>query len=362
MFLKSIANFRGIAIITIVAGHMYETGSGGDVLSSIIKNIITGGTSLFVFISGFMFYYVFYNRYNYKKFIINKLKNIGIPYFILSSIVITILYLLSKGYFAPVEALSPDEISILYAHGVIFQPDDTTLSTILKYYLTGNSLPVYWYIPFAVLLFATAPLHMRFINSSSSNQKLTIILLSLVSIFIHRAVNGQNPFQDLIYFTPTYLLGIYVSLHSNKVKNHLENKLTILFLCIIFIAFIQYLSGHQGNYHKPIFEYNGVDLQYIQKVFLILFLYVFFEKYYFESKTLDTISNTSFAIFFIHPWVIPILVKAYDILGIYPENGRNNIFLYLFSVACVLFLSVSIALLTKKIFRDSKNTRYLIGY
>ncbi|WP_375751531.1 acyltransferase [Vibrio sp. HN007] len=363
MFLKSIGNFRGLAIIIIVAGHMYSTGfTEDDFLSSIIRNIITGGTSLFVFISGFMFHYVFFKRYDYKKFLTNKFKNVGIPYFILSTLAITISYVLPKGYFEPIEALTLNEISILYADGAMFQPGEGTLSTVIKYFLTGSALVAYWYIPFAILLFATAPLHIKFIKSDLKVQILSITLLSLISIFAHRAVNGQNAIQDLIYFTPVYLIGILVSIHSKKVKDLLENKIIILFLGVLSLSIIQYMTGHQGNYHKPIFEYAGIDLQYIQKLFLIFALYAAFEKYQFESRILDTISNTSFAIFFIHPWITPVVDKVYKVAGVTPTEGENNIFLYCFSVIGVLSLSVFIALLTKKVFRESKNTRYLIGY
>jgi len=37
-----------------------------SVHENILRNIITGGTFNFVFISGFLFNSVFYNRFNYK--------------------------------------------------------------------------------------------------------------------------------------------------------------------------------------------------------------------------------------------------------------------------------------------------------
>ncbi|HHC6612671.1 TPA: acyltransferase [Vibrio parahaemolyticus] len=359
MFLKSISNFRGLAIIAIVAGHMYDTGfSSGDVVSSVIRNVITGGTALFVFISGFMFHYVFFSRYEYKKFMVNKVKNVGVPYFLLSSLIIGLYYIFSKDYFMPIDKATSD----MYINGIIFKPDDSNILTILKYYITGASLTAYWYIPFVLLLFSTAPLHIKFINLRLKHQISITVILSLLAIFIHRPVNTINPIHSLIYYTPVYLVGILFSMYSFEIKKYLNNKIGLLVFCVISVSLLEYLSGHQGNYHKPFFEYAGIDLQYIQKMFLIFLVYILLEKYNFESKTLDIISNTSFAIFFIHPWLLVILWKVYLFLGIDPVLESNNLVLYFFSVTWVLLLSVFIALVIKKIFKGSKHTRYVMGY
>ncbi len=343
MFLKSIGNFRALAIILIVLGHFYGYGFADEgVFSSVVKNIITGGTALFVFISGFMFHYVFFKRFEYKKFMVNKVKNVVIPYFLLSTIAITGLLLTSAGAFSGLE-------------------QNELLMTIVKCYLTGGTLTAYWYIPFVFLVFVTSPLHMKFVKTDLNKQLLIIFALSIISTFIHRPINNINPVHSLVYYTPIYLIGILVSIYSSKVKEYLDNKLLYLALLVVFISYLEYLSGHQGNYSKPFFEYSGIDLQYIQKLFLIFFFYIFFEKFHFESKMIDTISNTSFAIFFIHPWVLLFMNKAARVYGISIEG--NNIIYYLVVVICTLFFSVSTALLLKKAFNfHSKKTRYIIGY
>lgn len=363
MFLKSIGNFRGLAIIIIVAGHLFDFGLlGEDAISSVVRNIITGGTALFVFISGFMFHYVFYKRYEYKKFMINKVRNVGVPYFLLSSLIIGMLFVKSVWYFEPAELLSSAQYASLYPDGVIFSPGDSNILTILKFYISGRFLTAYWYIPFVLLLFATAPMHFKFVNFKLSNQVLIISLLSVIAIFIHRPIANTNPLHSLVYYTPMYLIGILVSIHADSVKKFLNNKIPVLLCFVLVMSFIEYSLGHDGNYHKPFFEYAGVDLQYLQKIGLIFLFYILFERYTFESKLLDTISNTSFAIFFIHPWILMIIYKINDKYNLVPIEKTDNVALYLVSLVCVVTLSVSIALLTKKVFSDSKNTRYLIGY
>lgn len=80
MYLDYINYFRGFAILLVVLGHfLYFPES--TVTEKLIKAIIKGGTSPFVFISGFLFHHIFYRRgFDYKKFMKNKLKNVLLPY------------------------------------------------------------------------------------------------------------------------------------------------------------------------------------------------------------------------------------------------------------------------------------------
>ncbi|OLF37657.1 MULTISPECIES: acyltransferase family protein [unclassified Psychrobacter] len=360
MYLKSISNYRAIAIIAIVASHIYGFGlSSPDPVTYFIKSIITGSTGLFVFISGFMFYYVFYKKYEYKHFIKNKILNIGVPYSILAIIAICITYFLSSGYFNA-NSLS----SYSYRDGIIFKVEDSTFTIVLKYYATGRFLTAYWYIPFALILFASAPIHIFFISLRKRLQLEVVILLSLVSIFGHRPVAETNPFQSLVYYTPIYLIGILVAMNRNKVKVTIENKKAVIILIFLVFTFtiVQYSTGHIGNYNKLFFYFDGMDFMYLQKISLILLVYIFLEKYSFNLYFIDVISKTSFSIFFIHPWLIILFKEIFYNLGFvfYPEE--NNLFLYMFMLVLILSISVLISLSIKKSFKYSIKTRYLIGY
>ena len=85
MFLNSFNHYRAVAIVFIVAGHSYDL--AGVVVDTFIErfvaNFLQGGAALFVFISGFLFYHIFYKRYTFRGFIKGKLINLLIPYSIL---------------------------------------------------------------------------------------------------------------------------------------------------------------------------------------------------------------------------------------------------------------------------------------
>jgi hypothetical protein len=336
-------------------GHLYQFGfyhQQDDIFSAIIKNIITGGTALFVFISGFMFHRVSYENFRYRNFMLNKLKNIFLPYFVLSSLTIILLYNANIGYF--------NQETARYTAGIIFSSDDSLIETVTKYYLIGRAQLAYWYIPFAILLFAMAKFHMGYLKLNLYSQITIFLALSALSIVVHRPVANANPLQCLVYFTPVYLAGILASQYSKQIVCKLGGHLMPLFLCVVALSAVEYSTGHQGNYSKLFFEFNGVDLMYIQKIFLCFFCYVFLEKYTFNIAIVNTIAVTSFAIFFIHPWVIPMVRQCYTSLLDWAPH--HSIGLYLLAVVMVISTSMLFALMLKKILRGSQYSRYLIGY
>jgi len=97
MYLNSFNIFRAIAILIIVAGHCFDiTGMSSDSLTNATAmNLIQGGTALFVFISGYLFYYVFYRKYEFKHFIRKKVNNVLTPYLLLGFIPL-LLYISRK--------------------------------------------------------------------------------------------------------------------------------------------------------------------------------------------------------------------------------------------------------------------------
>ena len=78
--------FRGIAILFIVTGHSFGPWYIDHFGEKVLANLIAGGTTLFVFISGFFFHHIFYESFNLKEFLVKKAKNVFIPYLILTLI------------------------------------------------------------------------------------------------------------------------------------------------------------------------------------------------------------------------------------------------------------------------------------
>ncbi|WP_117232571.1 acyltransferase family protein [Vibrio maerlii] len=363
MYLKSIDNLRGVAMIAIVSCHLFNFGLiDNDWITLYIKNTLIGTSSLYVFISGFMFYHVFYKSFNYHVFLSKKLISIVIPYFFLASLAILLLWLFKMGYFTPMDLMKdPNEA---YRDGNIFSPNDNALTTIIKYYISGRMMTAYWYIPFAVILFLSAPLHMRYIHMSLRNQVVILIAFSFLATFCHRPVSVTNPLHSYIFYTPFYLYGILLSMYREQVLKYIGERLILIATISFALLSLQVYFGDVGNYTKPFFKYEGADLQFLQKLFLIAIVFYLFEKLPFESKIVSSLSKYSFSIYLIHPWVVLVLYSVGNRYG-YMVNDKlqvKSILVFISMVILVLSCSIVITKCFKWIMRGSNRTRYITGY
>ena len=348
MFMNSINHFRAIAIIIIVIGHVYgmKTIDNPNLLEAVFINMSFGGTSLFVFISGFLFFIVFYNKYEFKKFISSKAANLIIPYTLLS--VIPIIYIFTRD-----PALWHD-FFLPKGDGIISE----YITPTVLYYLTGGFLVAYWYIPFIFFMFVLSPVHVAFIRLNKKTQVILILCLLTLSLLIHRPVGNINIFHSTLYYFPVYLFGIWCAAHRTAIYGFFKGKDWLLLLIAVFMATIQAFSGDVGNYHKAIFVYNGLDIMLLQKLTLCLFFMVWLHRYEdYSHPLINIIAGTSFAIFFLHPYLILLIA------GLQPRIGMPESFLSLFYLALVIpviAICVASALVAKRLFHS--RSRYLVGY
>jgi surface polysaccharide O-acyltransferase-like enzyme len=352
MYTNSINYFRGISIILIVFGHCLGLAdfSYNSILGNTIYNLTIGGTSFFVFISGFLFHHIFYPKFQFKRFLINKTKYVLLPYLILSTL--PIAYLLLRICISAIPSSS--SITIRYNAMSSFP--------IFRHYLTGvdKSFIGYWYIPFIIIIFLLSPLFVRFIKLNFKTQILITILLLICSIFMHRGIDldAFSVFQNVLYFTPIYLFGIISSEIKDVIYSKLKGKefylLSIAFTLAIFQAYI----GKLGNYHKLPFIYGGMDLMILQKISLCLFFMVYLKRFEnYKLRFFEVIATNSFGIFFIHGIVIFIIRLIKEKLDF--SFAPNSFIIYFLVASIVFFLSLIVTLIVKRIF--PKHSRYLIG-
>ncbi|PWQ98710.1 acyltransferase family protein [Leucothrix arctica] len=347
VYLNSFGNFRAIAIILIVTVH--TIGASGlkndSVLDAFFLNIILGSTSLFVFISGYMFHYVFYEKFSYGRFIKGKIKTVFIPYLVLG-----FLPILTWVFFRP-NAYNGD-----YNFGFNGLLGEYLLP-IVKYYSTGQFMTAYWYIPFAMLIFLLSPVFVLFIRFSLTNRMVIIFLFSGVSCFLHRSILNENIFQNALYFFPIYLIGISFSMHKESVLIFFKGKGFFLFTLVVLFSYIQVVTGNNGIYTKDALIITKIDIMFIQKILLCFLISLFLIKY--ESRKsliLTKISEMSFSIYFIHPFL---LFAAYKVnFGFSKDEGSwLTLFLMVFMVISLCcFISVGVKFLL------GARSRYFIGY
>ncbi len=341
-FLNSINYFRGIAIIFIVLGHCYRLSHWhlSSNLEKIFYSLTLNGSVYFVFISGFLFHHIFFHRFNYQQFIVKKSKYVLIPYLFCS--IVPILYI------------------VFFGDGGQFLHNELQQEPILAivwYLVTGSISYAYWYIPMAMIVFAISPLIIWLVKNNYLLKAVWFLLP--ISIIVHRPVNNINTIHSFVYFLPVYLLGVYSSIEKQKIYSYLKNKKIAILLLAIAIGIIQVLLFKEtGNFHKDFFTIDLPDINLIQKI-LLCFLFMSVLDSYEDSNipSLNKTAETSFAIYFIHPWIVDLGIKLTRDFGL---DYEGNLFTLILATAIVLIISMAIATTVKKVL--GKNSRYLIGW
>ncbi|PLX36457.1 MAG: acyltransferase [Hyphomicrobiales bacterium] len=347
MYLNSIKNFRALAIILIVAVHSFSFASipFKTFPSQFLGNLISGGTTLFVFISGLLFFHVFYKRYTFRSFMAGKVRNVVIPYTILSIIPIWMVMNQAKIPWPFFEPTGPGFI-------------EETLVPALKYYVTGRFATAYWYIPFIVVTFLMSPLHIAYIRLNIRWQIVIMAVLFAVSAVVQRPQENINTLQSVVAFTPVYLLGITCGMNLQWLYDKLTGREWIFAAIGLALAALEYTTGAFSNYHKDFFALKGIDLMLFQKVSWCIFFLIFLHRFEnWSPRWVNTIAATSFAIFFLHPFFLKTLHTIRNFYGVRFDGSWT---VYWAAVALVTGLSIATALAVRAII--GKNSRYLIGY
>lgn len=348
MFANSINTYRAIAILLIVATHCYSI-SGIQIDSTweaVFINLTAGSTIHFVFISGFLFHHVFYQKGKTVSFFFTKAKRLLIPYTILSIPPIFFKIQSEPGFWNSYLPISSEGILNEY------------IIPSLAYYFTGAHLVAYWYIPFVICLFLMYPLHIKFIQLKRKNQIIIIVALYIIALLVHRPENKLDVLQSVVNLTPAYLLGILCSINKAFIYEKLKKKEYILLIIVMVLATFQALLGRYSNYEKLAFVYDGIDLMLLQKSIACILFMVFLHRFEnTKTKFLTLLASTSFAIFFIHGYVLYGLTLLKSKLEITFDFAWPTYFLISATIAT---LSILLALLLKKTF--PKHSKYLIGY
>ncbi|MBD5607682.1 MAG: acyltransferase [Desulfovibrio sp.] len=217
-YYPELALFRGFAIFSIIFGHIQEiiTNYPGQAASTSWEYIFNyfrilfapGGTWFFVFISGFLFYAVFYRRgFVYGLFVRDKFKKVVSPYmiFVVALGAVRLLFL-------------PQEISVDFVLGTFFYWS-------------------FWYVPFIFCVFLGSPFFISLIESSTRVGVVVFLLSLAFSVAFGR--HFTNPLLACVYYLPAYILGLFCAKNYEAFKAISPNiKWGILFVLILYASLL----------------------------------------------------------------------------------------------------------------------------
>src|SRR5687768_14850238 len=186
-FLPYLHFLRGVAILYVVGVHARGFASFWESSPEVYYFMDTfsdpsegNGTSLFLFIGGFLFQHLNSHYFNFKKYLTQKFKVLIMPYLLIS--IPLIIIRMNTGFESP--AL-PDDFH-----------DRSVIHKIGHFLLTGSHLPPFWFISTIILFYFTAPLLHIADNRKFYAYVFPIILLAC--LFTYRPEHNANPFLSYL--------------------------------------------------------------------------------------------------------------------------------------------------------------------
>ena len=334
-FLNHIHYFRAFAIINIMVLHLwhipesYQKYRGCNAINIAREVAFHDSTIYFIFISGFLFYYLS-NKFKLFKYYKSKIFNVLLPY-VFITLVVNALFIINQ---------------------------KCSITDYFKYALwslvDGTAQTQYWYIPFISLVYLISPI---FLMIQINTFRIVVIVLSLLPLLGTRTENYISFFQ-YVYFFPAYLLGIYAAMdYVNFISIIRSHMFVILSLLIVSSLMLANLNGKPCiiglvNITESLFYIQKISICFVSLIVLIRF----------EDKKivlLDYFATYSFAIYFTHTLIGNTVVNAwyYDhLLSKLPELILPLSIIY---VVAISFTTLLVCITIKQIL--GKRSRYFIG-
>ena len=349
-FLPYLHFLRGVAILYVIAVHARGFASYWVSSPEVFRFLDTfsdpsegNGTTMFLFIGGFLFQHLTHQHFEFSKYLTQKFKNLILPYLIIS------LPLIWLRLHTPFETPAlPEDFS-----------ERSTLHKAGHLLLTGAHLPPFWFISTIILFYFTAPiLHML------DNRKFYVYVLPFIvaaCLFTYRPEHNANPLLSYLHFIPIYILGMAVSYFKGKILSD-DPKLFYMLLAAYALLCAGELAGWITTPRNTNFEdvLNGtlVFNIYLFKTIILCFLWLtfFYRLRNRNLPTLELLGSYSFGLFFVHYFFISISRKIFEINNI-PFDF--SIISYLIYFLIILMFSTVTVYFVKKL--TGRYSRYLIG-
>jgi surface polysaccharide O-acyltransferase-like enzyme len=346
-FLNYIHYFRGLAILFIVGLHATAILHwGDDRLRRAFIVPFNNGTVLFVFIAGFLFYYLNHQRFEYVDYLKKKFQYVIVPYLIVS-----IPAILDKLYFDHVgEHWWMDSDYATYSAPV----------KILSMLVTGHHMGVFWFIPMISVIYILAPLILRFAKTDIFLYITPILVV--VSLFTFRFGYYANIGISLIYFFPIYLFGMWLCrlreamfVHARALAWWLVGAYVVLsvFEFINWLPFYETVGRPEAGVDWSQFNVNKFKMTLLcvgglAALYLVQNIKIPF---------LKLLGDYSFGIFFVHLYILQVfrIIDRGGFLRISPPNVLTFL-LYFVTVVVLAVATVKVVKLCL-----GNNSRYVIG-
>jgi peptidoglycan/LPS O-acetylase OafA/YrhL len=292
-------NFRGLAIAFIVATHCISAFDWSDSpqLEGIVKRAMANGTVFFAFIAGYLFEHLA-PRYRPGAYLANKLKNVLLPYLLVSALPIAAILWAGN---RPGVAASVFELP-LWAQALYFVT-------------TGAHVAPFWFIPTIAVFYLVSPLLHRVFRHERSYAVLP--LLVVLSILVPRG--NLQPLQSFVHFLSIWVLGMACCHFRLHVDVWLDRYLGSL---LVVVAVLMVLDLYLADGSHSAYSLLG------KMMLSLLLLGVLGRLGSVANRWLALMGSLSFGIFFLHSYLITAAKFAvHQLLGDLPDGSLAGLVL-----------------------------------
>ncbi|MGH4120747.1 acyltransferase family protein [Clostridium sp.] len=337
-YLNNISLLRTFAILIVVLGHsmivyqynwgIYTPAVKSSFFNALKTYIDVFQMPLFIFISGYMFYYCRKecNKYNkLSKFLSNKIKRLLVPY-----ICVAVMYVV------PIRVMTGYKG---YSGNNIFE-------IIYKYIMTGLDAGHLWYLIVIFEIFIVFYLFEFIINKIGVPASL--IVIACASIISFKFPDVFQISKSIHYFMFFYL-GYIIRKYELNFKIEFKGKKNTLIIITLFILQFVFLALSYKISNSNIIGTLSINLMYLlSNIFSTIFYFTVLStistkyKRLNSNKILKFLDRESFAIYLFHSPLIYIVLKYVADKNISPFLVVPSMF------TIILFGSIGISYVIKK--------------
>ena len=220
-YLTNIGIMYAIGVLLVLYGHSCPYVKWGDcgIVGKSIEIIYYFHMPLFFFLAGFMFEYTKSDSFDYKKYILKKIKFLLVPYLFITLVAFVIKIAMNQ------YAIRPIDVSFNgFFHSLFYPLDNPNLFL--------------WFLPTLFLMYLIAPM---IGNISKNIINALILFFIIVLLYVYKPLDGLKIFNiyrvetDLIYF----IGGMFINKYITKTLEEFKSVVLLFFFIGIFIILIK---------------------------------------------------------------------------------------------------------------------------
>ncbi len=331
-FLNYINVFRGLAILLIIMGHTMQFGNSSSLVRIINCEAVCGGTTLFIFISGFLFQHLSY-KFEYKNYLSKKWTNVVFPYIVTAIPGLVFCFYFPAAYKNSFDGLNAAlQIPVLLSVGRV------------------HNVPT-WFIPMIILFFFCSRGLLKLEKKNILYKLLPIFFVITVLLqrgdIEYETVKNMGYFDKyilyvkyvltgFIHFFSLYVFGMYCSKNKGIIDKFYDKRFLLWAAMILFSILDIYCT------------YKQIYCNYtISKTILTMLLIGYlkhYDKYILShdklNRLLDITAKYSFGLFFIHWYWLFAINMIFNLKNVISSTDNN--YAAAMSIVSLRFIAVTI--------------------